>query len=86
MQAGQADPSELAYLTDRVAVNSGEPQVYGSQIRCHDGVPTPATPLLEPDRIDETRASVGLGTLDAYYAELAMMCANEEAEGQQPSG
>ncbi len=85
VEAAQADPTELAYLTDRVAVNLGEPQTYGSQIRCREGVPAPATPIIEPERVDEVRASVGLGTLDDYYQELAMMCADEAADGQQPA-
>ena len=75
--AGQADPTELAYLEDRVAVNSGEPQLYGTQIRCRAGKPDPATPLDDPDHVEERRAAVGLGTLDEYYAELALMCASE---------
>jgi len=86
VQAGQGDPTELAYLVDRVAVNEGEPQTYGSQIRCRGGEPEPATPIVDPERIDDTRAAIGLGTLDEYYDELAMMCSDEEAEGAQPSG
>jgi len=84
VEVGQADPTELAYLTDRVAVNLGQPQTYGSQIRCRAGVPAPATPIIDSERVDEVRASVGLGTLDDYYQELAMMCADEAADGQQP--
>ena len=85
VQAGQADPTELAYLLDRVAVNEGTPQTYATQIRCRGGEPAPATPIVDPGRIDETRSAVGLGPLDEYYDELAMMCANEEAEGLAPS-
>lgn len=72
-----ADPTELAYLEDRVAVNVGEPQRYGSQVRCRDGVPQPATPLAEPERVDDLRLGVGMDTLTAYHAELAMMCESE---------
>lgn len=79
---GQADPSELAYLDDRVQVNLGLPQTYGSQVRCEAGAPAPATPLADPALVDDVRRDVGLGTLEAYYAELSMMCANEEMEGQ----
>jgi hypothetical protein len=83
---GQADPTELAYLVDRVAVNSDEPQTYGTQIRCRAGEPAPATPILDPEGLDARRAGVGLGPLEEYYEELAMMCADEAAEGQQPLG
>ncbi len=81
-RAGQADRTEVAYLADRVAVNTGVPQVYGSQVRCRDGEPRPATPLKRPDDIDSLRHRVGMDPLEDYYAELAMMCADEAAEGQ----
>ena len=32
--AGEADRGELAYLTDRVAANAGQPQTYGTQMGC----------------------------------------------------
>jgi hypothetical protein len=83
VEVGQGDPAELAYLTDRVAVNSGMPQTYGTQVRCQAGSPAPATPLTDPTGVDGLRQQVGLGTLSAYYDELAMMCANEEMDGQR---
>lgn len=64
-RAGQADPIELAYLTDRVAVNTGNLQTYGTQVRCVDGEFAPA-PLIDPEHVDERRASVGLGPLQEY--------------------
>jgi hypothetical protein len=67
---GNSSPGEVAYLTDRVAVNSGEPQVYGTQLRgCVDGKPAPA-PMIDEDQVDERRAEVGLGTLEEYFAEF----------------
>jgi hypothetical protein len=81
--AGQADPGDLAYLTDRVAMNRGEPQTYGSQVRCRGGAPAPATPIVEPDRVDERRAAVGLGPLAAYDDELGLMCSDPDAEGSE---
>jgi hypothetical protein len=81
---GEGNATELAYLEDRIAVNGDAPQRYGTQIRCHGGVPAPATPIIEPVGVDARRADVGLGTLEEYYDELAMMCANEDAEGGEP--
>jgi hypothetical protein len=77
----QADASELAYLEDRIAANTGQPQRYGTQIGCVDGEPAPGTPLADPDRVDELRDEVGLAPLDDYYAELEEACAAEAAEG-----
>jgi len=68
--AGEADPIEFAYLTDRVASSRGETQLYGTQIGCVDGAIGPMPPLADPDRVDELRAEVGLGTLEDYYAEF----------------
>ncbi|OLF15040.1 hypothetical protein BU204_24335 [Actinophytocola xanthii] len=64
-RVGQADRIELAYLTDRVAVNHGRPQVYGTQVTCIDDELGPA-PLIDPENVDQRRASVGLGPLQEY--------------------
>ena len=63
--AGQADPIELAYLEDRTAVNHDRLQIYGTQVTCIDGELAPR-PLIDPERVDERRASVGLGPLQEY--------------------
>lgn len=75
-EAGLADLGELAYLEDRVALNTGGEQVYGTQIGCVDGVPEPA-PLADPETVDERRAEVGLDPLDEYLATLDEACAAE---------
>ncbi|MBB5787107.1 DUF6624 domain-containing protein [Jiangella mangrovi] len=78
VEAGLADPTELAYLEDRVGLNSGGEQVYGTQIGCVDGVPQPA-PLADPETVDERRTEVGLEPLDDYLATLNEACAAEAA-------
>jgi hypothetical protein len=76
VEAGQADASELAYLEDRVALNRGRPQIYGTQIGCVDGHAEPAV-LADPDRVDVLRAEVGLEPLADYLADLEPACAAE---------
>ncbi len=72
---GQGSPGNLAYLSDRVAVAAGEPQTYGTQVGCGpSGRPKPATPLAEPDRIDELRAEADLPPYADYLAEMAEIC------------
>lgn len=73
----QASPGELAYLEDRVAVNRGLEQTYGTQIRCRDGAPAPATPIADEAHVDDRRDAAGLGPIEDYYAELADGCAAE---------
>lgn len=74
----QADPTELAYLTDRVALNDGRPQTYGTQIGCVDGRAEPAE-LADPETVEERRAEVGLQPLEDYLAELRPDCEAEAA-------
>ena len=75
---GEADRGELAYPTDRVAANAGQPQTYGTQMGCGaDGKPQLA-PLAEPDRVDQLRAEAGLPTLAEYLVELEKVCAEPQ--------
>ena len=70
--AGDADPSDHAYLVDRVRVARGQPQVFGTQWGSDaEGNPQPRTPIEDEAQVDVRRAAVGLGTLDAYLEELA---------------
>ena len=66
VEAGEATVIELAYLTDRVLLAEGQPQVYGTQVtRGEDGVVVPRD-LRDPDGLDERRASVGLPSFAEY--------------------
>lgn len=73
---GEADPTELAYLEDRVAANHGEPQIYGTQIGCVDGEAVPG-PIADEEDVEERRAEMGLQPLSEYLEELAEICAEE---------
>lgn len=78
VEAGDASPGNLAYLTDRIAVGAGQPQEYGTQIGCGEDGPAPATPIRDEAGVDARRAEVGLPPLADYYAELAAICSEEE--------
>lgn len=78
VDAGQGSPGNVAYLEDRVHAGAGQPQRYGTQVACTADGPAPGTPLIEPDRIDELRASVGLPPFDDYLAEMTEICAEAE--------
>jgi hypothetical protein len=77
LATGDADPTEVAYLHDRVAVNTGRPQTYGTQIRCRGGRARPATPIADAERVDERRAEVGLEPLEDYFASFEEACEAE---------
>jgi hypothetical protein len=82
VEDGQASPGDLAYLTDRVAANRGEPQVYGTQVGCVDGEARPGE-IEDADAVDERRAEAGLDPLADYLAELQPTC---EAEAEAQAG
>ena len=69
-----ASPGDLAYLSDRVAVAKGEPQTYGTQIRCDKKKPVPPTPVADPAAVDELRAEAGLEPLQDYLDEMTEIC------------
>mgnify|MGYP001560728744 CR=1 FL=1 len=52
------DQADVAYLEDRILVNEGKPQLYGTQFL--EGAPRP---IKDPDHVDERRKSVGLESL-----------------------
>lgn len=66
---GEAIRSNVAYLADRVAVNSDRPQLYGTQYR-----PSPCgghepAPIADPDELEERRQQMGLMPM-AFYDQL----------------
>ncbi|MEU6171713.1 DUF6624 domain-containing protein [Streptantibioticus parmotrematis] len=72
--AAQGDVSarELAFLRDRVLVNEGREQIYGTQIAgVRDGAPVP-WPCEDPERMDERRAEVGIPPFDEYVAQFSV--------------
>ncbi|MEM1330221.1 MAG: DUF6624 domain-containing protein [Planctomycetota bacterium] len=66
-RAGQADGPSLAYLTDRVRINTGRRQVYGTQVDFDHGTARAfPKPLEDPGSVDTRRALVGLKPLWNY--------------------
>ncbi|MFY1703014.1 DUF6624 domain-containing protein [Micromonospora sp. WMMA1923] len=65
---GEAQPSHLAYLTDRMRRADGRPQLYGTQFWYgpDGGGPLQPQPIEDPDQLDERRRSVGMGPFAEY--------------------
>ena len=72
---GQASAGNLAYLEDRVAAGAGQPQTYGTQMRCGPEGPEPATPLTDEAGLEQRRADAGLQPFADYFAEMTAICA-----------
>ncbi len=69
---GAASRRELAFLHDRVLVNDGREQIYGTQIAgIKDGSPVP-WPCRDPERMDDLRAQVGIEPFATYVAKFPM--------------
>jgi hypothetical protein len=70
---GNAQPSSLALLEDRVALGEGRKQIYGSQIGTDPKTGEDyVLPLMDPDNVNKRREQVGLGTLEEYIANWNM--------------
>lgn len=69
MQDGQLSKGNWAYLIDRMRMNRGEKQVYGSQMRLkEDKAGYELWPLEDPYHVNERRTAVGLGPIEDYIS------------------
>ncbi len=67
---GDADPVHLAYLADRVRMNDGRDQLYGSQfVLSRDGELEP-WPVDDPAAVDVRRARLGLPPFAVHAATM----------------
>jgi hypothetical protein len=80
-EAGEINPIDVAYLSDRIAVFEGRPQVFGTQFDWDEAGELSPAEVAEPERVDDRRASVGLGPLSDAVAEMRARAA---AEGERP--
>lgn len=70
--AGEAKPTDLPLLEDRIRMQEGRPQRYGSQLtRGADGKPT-LWPIEDEAHVDERRAAVGLEPLEDYLRRFGI--------------
>ncbi len=66
---GEADPQDVALLTDRLLVQEGKPQRYGSQFSVIEGELV-LDPIEDEANVDQRRAQIGLPPL-AEYLKMA---------------
>lgn len=77
---GEASPRNVAYLTDRVCVNRGRNQIYGTQFGGRGDSFAPR-PIEDPEHLDKRRASVGLEPFADYEARMHEMNRRDEMAG-----
>ncbi len=73
LKTGGVSAKDYAYLWDRVAVNSGEKQRYGTQPtwECSDAGQLTLQPMEDPERVNERRAEMGMSTVEQSLAEMS---------------
>jgi hypothetical protein len=67
---GDAHPSHYACLLDRVRMNEGRPQVFGSQFVVHDDATLTPWPIEDPAGVDQRRFQMGLPPLAAQARNM----------------
>lgn len=66
VEEGRAEGWHYAFLIDRIRMNRGEKQIYGTQTISRNGALDYVVPLENPDKVDSLRQSVGLKPMNAY--------------------
>ncbi|MBF9239176.1 hypothetical protein I2I05_17360 [Hymenobacter sp. BT683] len=63
-----ASPINYAYLTDRIAIHTGKPEEYGTQVKYEGPGLGKAVPvsLRGPKNVNKRRAAIGMETLEGY--------------------
>jgi hypothetical protein len=70
VQQAEANAISLAYLTDRVRVAEGKPQLYGTQGEYQpDGKIVPAS-IEDEEHVDERRQTISLGPIAEYFKQM----------------
>lgn len=65
---GEAQPLRYAKMKDRLLVEEGKKQVYGTQVKLENMAYVPH-PVQDPQYVDLRRAEIGLGPLKPYLKE-----------------
>ena len=73
----KADPKSLAYLTDRIAVLEGKPQLYGTQFDWDEHGNLSPNPFDDLTNVNERRKSIGLITLEEQTEIIRRQAENE---------
>jgi hypothetical protein len=68
--AGEAAAKDYAYLLDRVRMNQGRPQVYGSQFKSGPDGKLVLHPIEDAAHVDERRRALGMEPLADYERTL----------------
>lgn len=68
-----ADGSNYGLLTDRVRINEGEKQIYGTQVAYNSWGQAYPKPLLDSTNVNKRRAEAGLEPIEQYLNMMTLM-------------
>ena len=77
----KANPINLAYLTDRIAVFEGKPQLYGTQFDWDENGEMSPQYIEDLAKVNQRRKAIGLNSLEE---QTALMRARIKKENQSP--
>lgn len=67
---GEVEKSSIAYLTDRVRVNRGQPQIYGTQFTIYDNGEYGPRTIEDVENVDERRREMGIKASFEDYKKM----------------
>lgn len=70
VEKGEARKNNLAYLTDRVRVNSGEPQLFGTQFYTNEKGEFVPRPIEDAEHLNERRKELELESFEEYKEKV----------------
>jgi hypothetical protein len=82
VERDEAPAAVLAYLTDRVRVNDGRAQIYGTQFH-GQGASYGPRPIADNEGLDERRAAAGLEPFADYERRMRETEAEHRAGGER---
>lgn len=69
-----ADPKSFAYLADRVSLNTGRKQIYGTQVTYNtDSCQAIPKPLADSLNVDRRRSKIGLESIESYLNWMSQL-------------
>jgi hypothetical protein len=77
VRENKADPRNLAYLTDRIAVFEGKPQLYGTQFDWDENEELNPNLFDDLAKVNQRRKSIGLNTLEEQTIIIRRQAENE---------
>ncbi|MFD5751091.1 DUF6624 domain-containing protein [Streptomyces sp. NPDC127033] len=78
VDAGDALPAHIAYLTDRIHLHAGVPIRYGTQYDRNERGQYRLLPVEEPGTLDERRLALGLEPLHVFEGRLGELHAGQD--------